>query len=147
MQRDDEDDVWRSIVENYGDRPTLDDEPAEPELPEPEPEPDRPTAFAGASAYDVPLPQDPESDLARSADERFVPPVPPPVPRPRGLRGAAWLGVFGAPAVLLLALVLSIGLPRFVSLLLVASFVAGFVFLVVQMPRGPRDPWDDGAQV
>ncbi|MEV7428783.1 MULTISPECIES: hypothetical protein [unclassified Nocardioides] len=139
MQRDDEDDVWRSIVENYGDRPTLDDEP-------PAPAP-APTAPATPPTYDVPLPEEPESDLARADEERFVPPEPPPLPRPVGARLAAWTGVFGAPAVLLLFLVLGIGLPQVVSYALVAGFVGGFLYLVWQMPRGPRDPWDDGAQL
>lgn len=143
MQRDDEDDVWRAIVENYGERPTLDDDPPA------EPVAEAPAEPVGqpSPAYAVPLPEGPDSDLARSDEDRFVPPTPPPVPRPRGLRGAAWVGVFGGPAVLLVALVLGIGLPRFVSLVLVAGFVVGFLYLVIQMPRGPRDPWDDGAQV
>ena len=30
---------------------------------------------------------------------------------------------------------------------LVASFVGGFIYLAASMPRGPRDPGDDGAVV
>jgi Flp pilus assembly protein protease CpaA len=49
--------------------------------------------------------------------------------------------------VLLTALVLGIGLPSLVGYALVASFIGGFVYLVVQMPRGPHDPFDDGARI
>lgn len=138
MQRDeDEDAVWRSIVDNYGERPAIDGEAgtaaepvAEPEpTPEPEPEPDW---FTSTSV-------DP--------DDRFVPPPAPPLPRPTRDRLFAWLGVFGSPTVLLVCLVAGISLPRLIAYLLVASFVGGFLYLVWQMPRGPRDPWDDGAQV
>jgi hypothetical protein len=59
----------------------------------------------------------------------------------------AWLGLFGAPAVLLAALVAGIHIPSLVGYLLVGSFVGGFAYLVVQMPRGPHDPWDDGARI
>ncbi|MDN4172983.1 hypothetical protein QWY28_08530 [Nocardioides sp. SOB77] len=135
MKRDDEDDVWRAIVENYGERPTLDEDPPAP------------TVDAGPPTYDVPLPEDPGSDLARADEERFVPPAPPPLPRPRGARAVGWAGVFGAPAVLLVCLVAGVGLPQLLSYLLVGWFVGGFLYLVLQMPRGPRDPWDDGAQL
>ena len=47
---------------------------------------------------------------------------------------------------LLTALVLGIGLPSLIGYLLVAAFIGGFVYLVVQMPRGPQDPYDDGAR-
>lgn len=126
MSRQDEDDVWRSIVENYGERPDVE---ALPPAPAPEP---RPVA--------------PEGDLAEP-DERFVPAEPPPLPHPPPVRLAAWLGVFGAPTLLLVALVLAIPLPALVAYGLVASFVGGFAYLVVHMQRGPRDPGDDGAVV
>ncbi|MCR6031917.1 hypothetical protein GGQ22_10715 [Nocardioides sp. zg-579] len=151
MKRDDEDDAWRSIVENYGDRPTLDEDPpptlATPVDTGPVEGPDAGPVDAGPPTYHVDLPEEPESDLGRADEERFVPPPPPPLPRPRGVRAAAWAGVFGAPAVLLLCLVLAVDLPQFVGYLLVGAFVGGFLYLVLQMPRGPRDPWDDGAQL
>lgn len=131
MQRGNDDELWRGIVENYGERPELDEDRV-PEVPaEPEPEP-----FA---AYVV----DPEPD----PEDGFVPPEPPPLPRPSRDRLLAWIGVFGSPTVLLLCLLLGIGLPGIVAYLLVSAFVGGFVYLVWRMPREPRDPWDDGAQV
>ena len=90
---------------------------------------------------------DPDEDGPDDAEEGFEPPPPPPLPRVAPDRLAAWTGVFGSPALLLIALVLSIEMPTVVAYLLVAGFVGGFVYLVAKMPRGPRDPWDDGAQV
>jgi hypothetical protein len=121
VQPDNEDEAWRAIVENYGERPTVDaDEPHAEPSPEPSPEPD---------------------------EERFVPPPPPPVPRSTPDRLAAWCGLFGAPLVLLVALVLGVSLPVWLGYVLVAWFVGGFLYLVVQMPSGPRDPGDDGARL
>jgi hypothetical protein len=152
----DEDDAWRSIVDNYGERPQLDDleTPDDPEAPEdqpgqgdhPEPEDKgpllerRPAPDHGEPAAERPRPAyvDPE--------DRFVPPTPPPVPRPHGVRAAAWAGLAGSPALMLLCVVLGIDLPGVLDLALVASFVAGFVYLMAKLPRG-RDPWDDGSRV
>ncbi len=74
-----------------------------------------------------------------------MPPPPPPIPRTTPDRLAAWAGVFGSPAVLLICLVLGISLPQLLAYLLVIGFVGGFIYLVIQMPREPRDPGDDGA--
>ena len=123
MSSRNEDEVWRSIVENYGDQPDVEPLPDEPE----EPEPVRET---------------PEDSW-----DTFVPPTPPPVPHPPPVRFAAWIGLFGSPAVLLLATVLGISLPGWMGYVLVGSFVGGFLYLVVHMQRGPRDPGDDGARV
>jgi hypothetical protein len=38
-------------------------------------------------------------------------------------------------------------MPAWLGYLLVVGFVGGFIYLVLQMPREPRDPWDDGAQI
>lgn len=126
MSGQNEDDAWRSIVENYGDRPDV-----EPLPPAPEPE-ERPVA-----------PDDDPLDL----DERFVPPEPPPLAHPPPVRFAAWSGLFGAPTVLLICLILDISLPSWLGYGLVGSFVGGFAYLVVHMQHGPRDPGDDGAVI
>jgi hypothetical protein len=127
VSRQDEDDAWRSIVENYGERVELDPPP-----PVAEPDP----------AYEK---HDEDDDW--DDDEHFVPPPPPPLPHPTPVRMAAWIGVFGAPAVLLVVMVLALPLPTWVEKGLVGYFVAGFLYLVFHMDRGPRDPWDDGARV
>ncbi|WP_121252501.1 hypothetical protein [Nocardioides ferulae] len=132
MQPDSEDEAWRAIVENYGERPDLDPDDPPPAATAPDPvEP----------AEDHRLDDDPWPE------ERFVPPPPPPLPHPSRDRMAAWVGVFGSPTVLLVCLVLGIELPTLIAFGLVVAFVGGFLYLVLRMPRGPRDPWDDGAQV
>lgn len=141
MTSRDEDDAWRAIVENYGDRPSLDaDRPA----PEPEPLPD--DDFDPYTFPEPPPDPEPERDVLDD-DDRFVPEPPPapPVLEPR--RRAAWGAVLGAPVLLFLVALIGWEPPSVVSYLLVACFVVGFGYLVSTMPRGPRDPWDDGAQV
>ena len=139
MQRDD-DEAWRSIVDNYGERAEVEPDPpvtdaATDSWPRP------PVAPEPAPTWDDDFP---DSDWS---EERFVPPPPPPLPRPRRDRLVAWLGVFGSPTVLLVCLVLGISLPQLLAYALVAAFVGGFLYLVWLMPHGPRDPDDDGAVV
>ena len=130
-----DDDAWRAIVENYGDRPELDEPERAPEAQAPPP----------ASLFRMPDlgDDDPEDDL----EDRFVPPEPGPLPHPPPVRFAAWTGLFGAPAVLLVCLMLGIELPSLLGYALIAAFLGGFAYLVLHMRRGPREPWDDGAQI
>lgn len=125
-----DDAAWREIVANYGDRPVLDPE-AERQLTSPPPAAE-------------PVEHSELSDVG-APEEGFVPPPPPPLPRVPKDRLAAWLGVFVSPVLLLLATVLRIPLPTVMAWLLVGAFLGGFGYLVAQMPRGPRDPFDDGA--
>jgi hypothetical protein len=130
-----EEDAWRSIVENYGERAHLDPLPAEPDEDlAPAPAPDR-TSYPDAEAVEA------------ADEERYVPPPPPPLPHPPPVRLAAWVGLFGSPAVLLVAIVLGLSLPSWVAYALVGSFLGGFAYLVAHMQRGPRDPGDDGARL
>jgi hypothetical protein len=122
-----EDAAWREIVDNYGDRPVVDA--------------DEDTRVEQATAPD----EHPELADVGLHEERFVPPPPPPLPRVPKDRLAAWLGVFVSPVLLLFAAVLRIPLPAIAAWLLVGAFLGGFGYLVAQMPRGPRDPFDDGA--
>ncbi len=150
MQRDSDEDAWRSIVDNYGDRPALDDEPVV------DPGPDLGEAQGHDTASNTglarlfrPLPEPPrQDDTVEDELEEFVPPTPPPLPKLPPDRFLAWLGLFGSPAILLLCLVLDLRLLPWMAYLLVASFIGGFVFLVVKMPRSTDiDPWDDGARL
>ena len=50
-------------------------------------------------------------------------------------RRLAWIGLFGAPALMLLAVVARLTFPTWLSMGLVVAFVGGFVFLVATMPR------------
>ena len=66
---------------------------------------------------------------------------------------AGWIKVVASEPWMFLLLVnvvlllLGIGLPAWLGYLLVAAFVSSFVYLVLTMKPGGRDPWDDGAQV
>jgi hypothetical protein len=150
VQREGDDEAWRSIVENFGERAELDDEP-DPGPSTPAEQQSRTDAYGWAVAPE-PEPDEPaelaEPTRAYGEDEdTYVPPEPPPLPVPEPDRGIAWAGVVGAPLLLLVSLLFSIGLPSWVGYLMVAWFVGGFCYLVARMPKEPRDPWDDGSRV
>ena len=135
--------AWREIVEHYGDRPVL-------------PDAESTSASLAGSAADVPEPDPRLSDEAEELDleeevadvDRFRPPAAPPFPRPRTWqRGLAWAGIFVAPTLAVLIGLLSIYVPSVVGWVLVTWFVGGFLYLVREMPRSPRDPWDDGSRI
>jgi hypothetical protein len=128
----DEDAMWRAIVDNYGDRPEID----EPEIVVPG-SPRELAAPARDEAAKAPSPVDEE--------EHFVPPPPPPLPRPAPARLLAWLGLFGVPTFVLVALVVHLTLASWLGLLLMLWFVGGFVFLVASMR--PGEDYDDGARL
>lgn len=143
-----DDDAWRAIVDNYGDRPDLEDHPEDPAgaaVGDGAAGGDDPADDLGASA---PPAQPGWNDLFEGSDweeERFVPPPPPPLPTTTADRMAAWVGVFGSPVVLLICLVLGFTPPELITYLLVVGFVGGFLYLVLRMNREPRDPDDNGA--
>ena len=78
-----------------------------------------------------------------------MPPDPPPLPPVEPRRKLAWIGLFGGPALMLLAVVLGVHFPGWLMTLLVGGFVGGFVYLVATMPRTRPgdDSGDDGAIV
>ena len=131
----DEDAIWRSIIENYGERPTI--EEPEIEVPpslrdlDPQPEVDEPSEL---------------DERERDPEDHFVPPAPPPIPRPEPRRLLAWVGLFGVPLLVLIALVARIPLPSWLGLILMGWFVGGFVYLVASMRPRPED-YDDGARL
>jgi hypothetical protein len=137
----DEDAIWRSIIENYGERPTIEEQEIEvpPSLRdlEPRPEPGAPEQSEEPAELD---------DRDRDPDDHFVPPAPPPIPRPETPRLLAWIGLFGVPVLVLVALVARIPLPSWLGLFLMAWFVGGFVYLVASMRPRPED-YDDGARL
>lgn len=142
MQREGDDDAWRAIVENFGERAELDDD-----APSPEPDPAvRPESRSRAVEEEPEELEERPPAYAEDADT-YVPPPPPPLPIPEPDRGIAWMGVVGSPALLLVSLLLGIDLPSWVGYLMIAWFVGGFCYLVARMPKEPRDPWDDGSRV
>ncbi|HSE08165.1 MAG TPA: hypothetical protein VLB29_05825 [Nocardioidaceae bacterium] len=154
----DEDAAWREIVENYGEQPEVSSEADEgPSTPAGPSGPSGPAAASDADRDErlrglfQPSWDDPLDTPATWEDEgHFVPPTPPPVPQvtdPR--RRAAWVGLFGSPFVMLVAVVLGWRLPDWLMLGLAGGFVGGFVYLIATMPnRRPGDgSGDDGAVV
>ena len=134
----DEDAAWRSIIENYGERASLGDEPLSAAEPATSPEP-----VAATSSRDS---LDTE---ATWADEgHFIPPDPPPLPPVEPRRRLAWAGLFGSPMLMLIAVVFGRSYPGWVMGALVVGFIGGFAYLVATMQNRP-DGWsgDDGAVV
>ena len=142
--------AWRAIVDNYGERAEIDEPPVTPPAaPSAGPAPGAPFGgrFGDPRAFGTPDDEVRDLDDLDDEEEGYVPPEPPPLPTVAPDRGLAWAGVFGSPVVLLVCLILQISIPTWLGYLLVVGFVGGFVYLVFQMPREPREPWDDGAQV
>jgi hypothetical protein len=80
--------------------------------------------------------------------EGYIPPEPPPLPRGDLVGWAAWIGVLGGPAFLLLSSLVWNDIDRIWIMLAVVAFIAGFATLVARLPggRSDDDP-DDGAVV
>jgi hypothetical protein len=144
--RDSDDDVWRAIVENYGDRVELDDDPPIDVLKDLDHE-DEAEAEVHHNRRRTDRPAHDDLAVPPPEDDGYDPPPPPPLPVVAPDRMLAWVGLFGSPTILLLALVFGVALPPWLGYLLVAGFLGGFGYLVMKMPRGPADPWDDGARL
>jgi hypothetical protein len=101
-----------------------------------------PASTAGVGPRDAPLPADP-------AEEHFVPPVPPPLPRLEPATKLAWIALFGGPLYLLISTAVGATISGLAAFLAVAAFVGGFVVLVLRMDNGrpPDSGPDDGAVV
>ena len=98
---------------------------------------------AGTGRKNAPSADDP-------ADDHFVPPVPPPLPRLDPVTKGAWVALFGGPLYLLISTAIGATISGLAAFLAVAAFVGGFVILVLRMDNGrPPDSGsdDDGAVV
>ena len=97
----------------------------------------------GGGPRDVPPVRDP-------ADDHYIPPVPPPLPKLDPVTKFAWLALFGGPLYLLISTATGAAISGLAAFLAVAAFVGGFVILVLRMDNGrPPDSGsdDDGAVV
>jgi hypothetical protein len=144
----DEDAAWRAIVENYGARPELvPSAEAEPPVAPPPAAPPARSSLFDRAYLDAQAAEDDRAEASWSDEGHFVPPEPPPVPGTTPARRLAWIGLFGSPALMLLAVVTRVTFPSWLSMGLVVAFVGGFVFLVATMDRPGGDGWggDDGA--
>jgi hypothetical protein len=92
-------------------------------------------------------PRDSDPNAPVPAEEGFVPPEPPPIPRGDLMTRLLWGGAIGGPLFLLFAAIAWRDAPRMLILAAVAAFVGGFVMLVVRMPHDREDDDDDGAVV
>lgn len=97
----------------------------------------------GSGPRDAPPVSDP-------ADDHYIPPVPPPLPKLDPVTKLAWLALFGGPLYLLISTATGAAISGLTAFLAVAAFVGGFVILVLRMDNGrPPDSGsdDDGAVV
>lgn len=132
--------AWREIVEHYGERAVVHDD-------DPEETPPREPSSGEILAVDEPDDAEDHPDEVPEV-ERFRPPAAPPLPVPRTWqRGVAWSGILLAPALALVIGVFSVYVHPLFGWALVVWFVGGFLYLVREMPRSPRDPWDDGSRI
>lgn len=159
MKPGDEDEAWRQIVENYGDRPQFDDDtddavahledrpPAEPtgwRAPEPDPIPE-PEPIPDPEPTTGPAPFDPGRMWAEG--DEFVPPPVAPLPLAEPRRMIAWIGLFAVPTIYLVAVILTYDFAAIIDAGLLAWLIGGFGYLVWTMPKRPHDPWDDGSRL
>jgi hypothetical protein len=96
----------------------------------------------GGGPRDAPIPENP-------ADEHYVPPPAPPLPKIDSVTKGAWLALFGGPLYLIIATACGWTVSGLAAFIAVAAFVGGFAVLVLRMDSGPprdRGP-DDGAVV
>lgn len=130
------DEAWASIVENFGERAHLTEADVSPEpidLIAPQVQP--PASIESA-------------DPILATDDHFVPPEVPRVGLADGPRGAAWLGLIGAPTLFVLALLTGIAIPQWLTLFAVVAFLVSLGYLFATMGGShDDDPWDDGSRV
>jgi hypothetical protein len=118
-----------------GDTPTMPDQPW----------PRLPAAWLGGGIgpRDAPIVENP-------AEDHYIPPLPPPLPRLDPVTKGAWLALFGGPLYLLINTAIGNAISGLSAFLAVAAFVGGFIVLVLRMDNGrPPDSGsdDDGAVV
>lgn len=122
--------------------PVMPGMPAMPDQPWPNLDRGIPAGGMGTGPRDSIAPHDP-------ADDHFVPPVPPPLPRLDPITKFAWIALFGGPLYLLISTAVGSTISGLAAFLAVAAFVGGFVVLVLRMDNGrpPDSGPDDGAVV
>lgn len=118
---------WQAIVAGFGESPRM--PAANDDVPGAQPTP-------ASSDWD-PLAEDTST---------FVPPEPPPIPRPHhAVDRFAWAGALGGPIVVLIAFFFS--LPTWIAALGGLAFAGGFATLIARKKDGEHDGPPDGAVV
>lgn len=109
--------------------------------PDPQPQVPRPTQDDDGTSASDDLPAE-----YAWLDEGYEPPEPPPIPRPQDTVGkAAWAGVLGGPALVIVTWAL--GWESWITGIGVAATVAGLAALIARMPGDRDDDGDTGAVV
>jgi hypothetical protein len=124
-----------------------DDGPAPP-APQPPPVPSLPPVTESRQERLSRIEAEIERAVHGSDGGHFVPPEPPPIPRPDLPGRLAWAGVLAGPVLLLLCALFWQSVPQWVVGAIVTGIVGGFGYLVWRLPRSrDRDDPDDGAIV
>jgi hypothetical protein len=149
LSTDEVDAAWTQLVQGLqGSSPEPDAAPALDEADDDEDPPGSGLSSRLIRSAATPGPRDfslPDPDELMESDDGFVPPEPPPLPRPSHPADKwGWGAAIGGPALLVGSTTL--GLPTWIGGIGVAAFIAGFVTLVARM-RNERDSGDDGAVV
>ncbi|MFI8187914.1 hypothetical protein ACIF8T_03755 [Streptomyces sp. NPDC085946] len=97
---------------------------------------------AGPRDYTTAEPSD--EDLDADDEGHFVPPEPPPLPEADATAKFAWLGVLGAPVLLLLAVLLGWDMTWWLATLCIGGFLGGIAALVLRMKPDDEDDDDPG---
>lgn len=148
----DEDAVWLDLVARLeGDRPDPGTasparDPAEATTPRPTFRDFDPLGLAGAPVPDPATPGPRDHAVDDDDDGRFIPEEPPSLAGTEPLTMLAWLAAVGGPVALLLAAMFWRSAPLPAILGIVAAFVLGTVYLIMQLPQ-EKDEDDDGARV
>ncbi|GII59977.1 hypothetical protein Skr01_00620 [Sphaerisporangium krabiense] len=147
----DEDEVWRQIVASFNE--TAEAPSAAQPWPDREnvPAEDAPQAVTARPPVEAREETGDERPLAppEDDDDHYIPPPPPPLPKMDPGTKIAWLALFGGPAYLLLAALLTWPMDGWIIFAAIAAFIGGFVALIVRMGDGPPPDsgWDDGAVI
>ncbi|MFC5382260.1 hypothetical protein [Aquipuribacter nitratireducens] len=150
---DDDDPRWRAAAADLEALDLVRDEEPPEDAPAPPPrgvpQPPFGPRFETAAERHARIDREVERAVHGPDGAHFVPPVPPPLPRPVGLANrAAWTSVLVGPLLLLLCALFWDSVPAWVLGTLVVAVVAGFTYLVWRLPHSrDRDDPDDGAIV
>lgn len=98
----------------------------------------------GVGPRDYSVAEPAEEDLDESDEGHFVPPEPPPLPEADVTSKFAWLGVLGAPVLLLLAILLGWEMTWWLTTACIGGFLGGAVTLVMRMRTDDEDDGDPG---
>lgn len=156
-----DDEAFRRIIDGYGDVPSVDEVEAEvrreatARVERGDQRVARPSDDPVGERQDVIPPEPAEPARQPTAwdptpweDEgEFTPPPIPPAPATTWQRLLAWVGLIVPMLAALVAAFTAWVVPSLLGYALIASVIGSFAYLVRTMPRGPRDPGDDGARV